>query len=361
MKGADRQPPRPKWTTSCFYSRAPSLPGLALLVVSILSLQFLLSGSAVASEDVRSLFEQAGQLKEAGACEEAEPLYASVAEDPGAEELKYPALYNRAVCLEMLRRYDEAMADYSVIVDSRADRPLVRDALFRIGMIESLQADYTGARLRFRGLLRGSSGPAERARIRIQLGDLEMQSGHPHRAAFQLRRAQRLLAAGSGPTEPWFAAQQQVVLGDLFSHAASRIMLKPRSPRCLVRLLERRGALLERAQRHYVAAIELHQPTWMQGATLRLGRSLLAMSREMASLEQRLADDPQTPTRVDSNHLAAWLGKQRPAMARKAHESFRLCLDVSTETGAVTRFGPACAAALDHFPMHLLPGPDAAP
>jgi len=307
-------------------------------------------------------FEEAVSLKDAGACEQAAPLFASIGEDPevGAKR-RNSARYNQAVCLELLGLFDQATAVYAAILDPNSDRSLRRDALFRIGMIESLRDDSTGAQLRFRSLLTGAEDRNERARLHIQLGSLHLEAGHRRRAARHLRRAQRQLDAASSPAEPWFAAQRQVALGDLFVEAASRLRVDTGRPRRIVRQLAKRGKLLERAQQHYAAAIREHQPTWMQAATLHLGRALLSMSIEMDSGAQRLSVTLPLRRSSDFRHLASWLGKESPSMARKAHESFQLCVDVTTETGTTTRFGPQCREQLDGFPMDLLVGPDAAP
>jgi tetratricopeptide (TPR) repeat protein len=307
-------------------------------------------------------FEEAGALKDAGACDEAAALYASIAEDPATDSsLRNSARYNQAVCLELLGLFDQATAMYATIIDSSSDRSLGRDALFRIGMVEALRGDSSGARLRFRALLRGPRDRADRARLHIQLGTLDLEAGRPRRAARHLLRAQRLLAAAASAPESWFAAQHQVALGDLYVEAASRLKVDYGRPQRIVKRLAKRGKLLERAQQHYAAAIREHQPTWMQAATLHLGRALLAMSTEMDTGAQRLRAAAPARRSSDFDHLARWLSREGPSMARKAHESFRLCVDVTTETGSITRFGPQCRKQLEHFPMDLLVGPDAAP
>jgi len=361
MKGADRQTPRPKWTASCFQAFRGS-PSFCLGLLPAVPVIAVLIAPASLSAGTAEDFAAAGQLKEAGACAEALPLYSAITEDKTASaSLRASARYNQAVCLELLGRYPEAITQYSAIADMSGNRVLQRDALFRVAVLDSLNGRYPRARRRFCKLLRRSRDPGDRARLYVQLGALEIETGHRHRAAFQLKRAQRQVTREPDSLEPWFLAQLQVAMGDLFVAEAARLSIGARPPRRVVRRLMRRGALLQRAQQHYVAAIELHQPTWMQAATLKLGRALLAMALEMNTLEQRLADDPGTTKDRDSNHLAAWIGNARPPMSRKAHESFQLCLDVAAESGENTRFGPNCRAALQNFPTELLIGPDTAP
>jgi hypothetical protein len=160
---------------------------------------------------------------------------------------------------------------------------------------------------------------------------------------------------------PWYPAQHQLLLGDLFVLEASRIVLRARRPPKVVKQLARRGLLLERAQDHFIAATSSEQPRWMQAATLHLGSALLAMANQMKTLEQLLDDRQILGSRSDLDHLQHWLSTHRPAMARKAFESLQLCLNVVTESGVQTLFSSSCREETDEFPMDLLIGPNAPP
>jgi len=361
MKGADRQPPRPTRTASCStagltFAGADCLLGILLIVTQ------LLVATSSRADDANLLFEQAGLLKDANQCEQALELYQELLSSPSIlESLREPAMYNQAACYEFIGRSELASGLFATLADTTEDKHLRRDSVFRIASIDQQRGRWSSASQKLRRLLHSSTTDNDRLRIHVQLAAVSISLQHRLRAAHHLRRATRLLTSTNMPIDTWYRAQYQLLLGDLFVLEASRVALRARQPRTIVKRLARRGVLLERAQGHFVTAISSKKPHWMQAATLHLGVALLTMANEMKALEELLETHQLPGPRADLNHLQQWLSTRRPAMAHKAFESLQLCLDVLTETGAKTTFSRSCRENIDEFPMGLLIGPNAPP
>ncbi len=361
MKGADRQPPRPRRTASCSTARLPFDGADGLLFALLISAQLLLASSARAA-DAYLLFEQAGQLKDANQCKQALELYQELLSSPAlTKSLREPATYNQAACNELIGRFAAAYALFTALADTTEDKHLWRDAVFRIASIDQQRGDWPAAHRKLRRLLHSSSSDDDRVRIHVQLAAVSINLQRRQRAARHLKRAARLLGSLSKPIDPWYRAQHQLLLGDLFVLEASRVPISTRRPRKAVKQLAQRGVLLERAQDHFVTAISSEEPRWMQAATLHLGIALLSMAVEMKKLEELLDTHQLRGSRSDLDHLQRWLATRRPAMARKAFESLQLCLDVLTEAGVQTTFSSSCRDDIDEFPMDLLIGPNPPP
>jgi tetratricopeptide (TPR) repeat protein len=358
MKGADRQPPRPRWTAS--YIAARRAETVALACSLFLLIQFLVPSSALA--DARLLFEQAGQLKDADQCEQAIQLYEELlAISELSPELEGPSLYNSGSCYEMLGQLGKAKQLFLELTGSNGRQDLRRDALFRIAILEGQLGNQRASARRLRRLLRGRKTADDRARIHIELAGTEILLRHRRRAACHLRRAGTLLTALKEPLSPWYLARHQLLLGDLFVLESSLISLNVVSPKRVVKRLAGRGVLLQRAQQHFVAAIAKQKPLWMQAATLHLAEAFLELAREMTTIERALDTSQFRGSSKDQQHLRQWLSTRRPAMARKAFESLQLCLDVKTETGLQSAYSSACRENIDGFAMELLTGPDPTP
>ena len=361
MKGADRQPPRPTRTASCSRTRPCSPAASGLLLTLLVFSQLPLPPSAQAA-DANLLFEQANQLKDANQCAQALELYKEFLSSPKIDEsLQEAAMYNQATCFELVGQPAAAAELFTAIAGSTEDTLLQRDSLFRIASLELQQGNSSAAGQLLRRLLRTSSSNDDRVRIHILLASVSINAQRRYRAARHLRRATRLLNSLSVALDSWYTAQHQLLLGDLFVLEASRITLPAKRPQKVVKQLARRGALLERAQSHFVAAISSQIPRWMQASTLHLGIALIATSKEMKTLEGLLDAGQIRGSPANLHHLQSWLSTRRPSMARKAFESLQLCLDVVTESGVQTGFSSSCKENLDEFPMDLLVGPNPPP
>ena len=358
MKGADRQPPRPRWTASYTLAR---LNKTAALMCSLFFLLALVIPSSVLA-DSRVLFEQAGQLKDAEQCEQAIQIYKELLAMPElSASLREPSLYNCGSCYEILGNLGKAKQFFLQLAGSNGSQGLSRDALFRIAILEGRQGNHIGSDRRLRCLLRGRSTADDRVRIHIELADIKILRHQRRKAAHHLRRAGTLLSTLKEPLAPWYVARQQLLLGDLFALESSLISLNVVNPKRVVKRLRRRGALLDRAQQHFVAAISTQSPRWMQAATLHLAEAFLQLTREMKSIEAALEADQLSGSPQDREHLRYWLSTRRPAMARKAFESLQLCVDVKTETGIASSYSKDCKANIDDFDIELLTGPDPTP
>ncbi len=357
MKGADRQPPRPTRTASCSGPRVPARTSRTRLS-ALLTTALLFCASSVLA-DTQLLFDQAGQLKDSGQCESAIELYAELLASPTLSELlRAPALYNQATCFELVGRINEAMLAFVALADSTKSSVLRRDALFRMASLDIDRNRLRSAVRRLRRVLSKSTSPDDKIRTHILLAEVALRRQNRRCAAHHLRRTKQLLAGLKEPLDPWYIARQQLLLGDLFLLEASRISLRSLQPRRIVALLEERGLLLERAQQHFIASLAAQQPRWMQVATYHLGKALLSMAEEMTVAESLLDSSAARGSRDDREHLRSWLSNRRPAMARKAFESFQLCLDVQTESGLTTASSRACREHIEGFAMKLLSRPE---
>ena len=351
MKGADRQPPRPRWAASCTRSCLQPTFALVLLVCA------QLTSLPVCRADVEQLFSQASELQDANLCSEALPLYSELLGQPDlSATLRANVLYNEAVCLELNDQPQRALQNYQQVRQQAAQPELRRDAMFRLAAL-SLKFNPRGPERRIlRGLLLKRTSLEDRARIHIELASVDLQLNREQRAAHHLRRASSIARNLSPPLAPWYQARAQLLIGDLFSRSASRSALTSRRPRVLVRRLHHRAKLLERAQLHYVAAIEQKLPHWAQAGTLHLAQAILELAQAMQALERRISDGQLRGRVKERQLLKAWLAARRPGTARKAFESLQLCLDLRQETGHKSNYSSSCRELLERFPMELLNG-----
>ncbi len=291
-------------------------------------------------------------LKQVDACEAALERYdTALAEARPGDGVWEAAAYNRGVCLEVLERLVPAIAMYSEIVRRSPSQPAVSDALFRRGMTRMLAEQPKRARRDFERARRQVNDDGSRRRIDVQIGSLDADAGRRLAAVVRLGDVVLALrhAVEEAPAERWYLAQALVVLGDLHRDEAT----KPLPRGSLARVAEAvggRATALGVAQSFYVEAAQQRQPTWTAAATLSLGHGYLAVASQLLEVRQ----NPGRLSPIERAGLTAWIDERSPDLHRKARDSYRLCVDVFTETALDDRSTRACRTALEAFPEDRL-------
>lgn len=296
-------------------------------------------GVAAHADPARELSE-GNALKQVDACEEALVHYdAALATAAPGDGIWEAATYNRAVCLELLDRLDEAIAGYSDVVRRSPSTPAVNDALFRRGLTHTLADDPRRARADFTRSRRRVKDEAARRRIDVQLGTLYAVEGRTLCAVQKLGPVVVGLREEvvDAPGERYYLAQSLVGLGDL--HRRDALAPVPRrSFKRLIQELGGRAEALATAQAFYVEAAQQQQPTWTAAATLHLGDAYIGLVERL----EEVASNPGRLRDFERLALSAWIDGRLPDLRQKARDAYRLCADVFTETGLDDRSTRAC-------------------
>jgi len=339
-----------------FPVHAPHHADVSILAFFCLALLF--PAQTLGASTVQRDFDEANTLKDGDACNEAIARYSEVlaAAEP-TSRIHALALYNQAVCFETTGDLAQAKFSYDLLL-TREDpeaSALHSDVRFRRGLVLIAGGQLRAARKDLVTVRRQTSDAMARARVDVQIAWIDVGSGHLARASQRLKRAVELLnqAGNQDAPDAYFLAQALCALGDVFVAEASRVPIHRKNPGRTVDALEKRAALIARAQAYYVAAIDQHVPTWAAAATLHLGRGFQSAADELWKLSN--AQAPSTHKRA-AQHLAMqhWIRKRIPMLLRKSFEAYSVCQSLGYETGDISRFTRACSEALESFPTERL-------
>ena len=311
---------------------------------------------AFASEQaLQAILDEANDLKDGDACDGAVPLYDEVISRADADApIRGYALYNRAVCEELLDSPDAARRTYGEVLAGPRTWEVRRDALFRRGLLEVLrEGDLRGA-LRDLRLARKGATPLDAAIVDLQVARASFLLRRPQKAARLVARAAAVIESARdedadrrGTPLDWYVGEAAALRGDLWLRAGAAVPLTVRGAGRVTKRIEKRAAFLESAQSFYVLAIEAGRAPWSQHALLQMGRGYATVAAELQALRASIERGEGTLTTTERAALAAWLEPRIAGQLRKATESWLLCARVETEIGGAPLIGSSCRAEID--------------
>ena len=239
----------------------------------------------------RVLFEWGRKAREREGCPAAESAWLHVVDDFPDSEWAPPALYSVAVCLEGAQAWEEALSRYEQLRERYPDDPMVKDALFRSGLVLEELGRYKEAKKIYQGMLRTLElrlTPSDKVAVAVQR-DIELI--HLGRARKGVKRLldhieayEALDRESQDPLRFWIA-KCHVELGRVLSDHARTVpaylhgwgKVRAAMPwnddaEILRGQLDARARDLLAAQGRYQQAIELRQPEWTLAAIYEMGR-----------------------------------------------------------------------------------------
>ena len=225
--------------------------------------------------DATELFSRGGKLLRTGRCDEAVGNYSRLVDEFPDSDLVPLALYNSGLCYDELGRFLEAAAAYSRLIERHPQSPDVTDALFRLASsYENIEAwDDTIAvfdrLLEERKDLRG----VERIEALARKGSAMMQVGRGSDARWVLEEAVRIYRAGRGvsPSDSiYHYSMAQFKLAQIV-HDEMRAVSLPSDEALIEEMLEKKAQLLLDAQRLYTRVIRIGNAKWAAAAAYRIG------------------------------------------------------------------------------------------
>jgi tetratricopeptide (TPR) repeat protein len=170
----------------------------------------------------------------------------------------------------------DALERYQAVLDRHGRSPQAHDAAFGVAEARYHAGDRPGARAALDAILaRSGVAPADRVRALAERGVVELDEGKLELAQRTLRDAVATADAASASErlEPYYPAQAETTLGDVFRASFTAVPLDPSrdGEDALRAALERKSDLLLSAQEHYLRAVRLGDRTWAVAAGARIG------------------------------------------------------------------------------------------
>ncbi len=230
-------------------------------------------------DDSPALLYQLGLAYElAGDFETALGVYQLLAQEDEQERYVLDVGFRRAMCLESLGRWDEAL---------RAYRRLPQTAGF---------------------------DRHDRLTLDLALGMAELRAGRARQGQQLLERS---LAATSSTNEvPWMRAKAWYTLADVELDRAGELGLVG-SQRKQVRVLEQRAAAIALAEQYLVQVVTLEEPEWILAGLLSLGDAYADLRRDMLAVPA-----PGDLSEEEAAHYRAVLDQRTQVLLRKAYEAY---------------------------------------
>ncbi len=225
--------------------------------------------------DATELFSRGGELLRTGRCDEAVTNYTRLVDEFPDSDLVPLALYNSGLCHDELGRSLEAAAAYSRLIERHPQSQDVKDALFRLaGSYENIEAwDETIAVFdRLLGEQKDLKG-VEIIEALARKGAAMMQVGRENDARWVLEEAVRMYRAGRGvsPSDSiYHYSMAQFKLAQIV-HDEMRSVDLPSNEASIEEMLEKKAQLLLDSQRLYTRVIRIGHAHWAAAAAYRIG------------------------------------------------------------------------------------------
>lgn len=225
--------------------------------------------------DATELFSRGGEQLRTGRCDEAVENYTRLIDEFPDSDLVPLALYNSGLCYDELGRSLEAAAAYSSLIEKYSQSQDVKDALFRLaGSYENIEAwDYTitvfDRLLEEQKDLKG----VERVEALARKGAAMMEVGRENDARWVLEEAVGIFRAGRGvsPSDSiYHYSMAQFKLAQIV-HDEMRSVDLPSDEALIEEMLEKKAQLLLDAQRLYTKVIRIGHAHWAAAAAYRIG------------------------------------------------------------------------------------------
>jgi tetratricopeptide (TPR) repeat protein len=229
--------------------------------------------------------------------------------------------------------WGDALERYQAVLDRHAGAPQAHDAAFGVAEARYHVGDRPGARAALDAILaRSGVAPADRVRALAERGVVELDEGRRDVAERTLRDAVATADAASATEriEPYYPAQAEYYLGDVFRAAFASVPVDPSrdGEDALRAALERKSELLLSAQDHYLKAVRLGDRTWAVAAGARIGDLY-------DTLRTQLLDAP-LPAGLAPAHADAYRAELRAqvrVLATKALTAYEETISIASRAG----------------------------
>jgi tetratricopeptide (TPR) repeat protein len=237
--------------------------------------------------DAAGLFNRAAILLRKGRCEKASDLYRKIAKEFSESKLAPPSLYNSGLCNEQLNRYEQALGEYTHLINNYPDSPDVTDAMFRlVGTYERLEARDEA--LRVLDLLlheRDDLEGIEMVEALVRKGSNMIEIQRDDEARLVLEEATMLFRTGRGippSTSTFYYAMAQFKISEI-AHGKMKEAKLPADETQLQLALEDKCQLLLDAQYEYTKTIKIAHPHWAAAAAYRIGNLYHTLWNDMVT------------------------------------------------------------------------------
>lgn len=248
-----------------------------------------------------ALYEWGARAKRTLGCTAAESAWVRLVEDAPDSEWAPPAQYHLAVCQEEDQDWEAALAGYDHLLATWPRDPMVKDALFRKGLVLEELGRYREAKDLYRGMLRNLElrlTAADKDACAIQR-DIELLYMGKERRAMKrlLAQIEAFEALDRDAQEPrlYWIAKAELVLGRRLSDEARSVpmylsggqRLRAAIPggksdtEMLAALLDERGSYLLAARGRYQRVIDHDVHEWNLAAIYQLGRDYEDLYRDL--------------------------------------------------------------------------------
>lgn len=229
-----------------------------------------------ATLNAEDVFRHAYKAYSARRYEEAVKHYQTIVTYFPDSRFVLPSLYNGGLASEKLERWDEASANYRLIIQKYPKQPDAKDAYFRMARMNlKLDRPKETVELMTEVMLRPDLNHFDRveAHVRRATALLELGQAEDARQGFQsaISLNRRAPAEDRLADNAEFMVQAQFGIGSAFHHQVLAIPLVL-PPERMRQDLNRQGELFLRAQASYIRAIRAHHPRWSVAAGFMVGR-----------------------------------------------------------------------------------------
>jgi cellulose synthase operon protein C len=182
------------------------------------------------------------------------------------------ALFNAGVLRQALGQPDRAIAHYERYAQRYRRRDDAEEVAFRVGVVHQEAGDDGRAFQAFQTYIQRYSSGAHLIEAHVRAARAALRLGRPERAENQLRAALTAYERRRGDRDRYRAqaAEARYLQGELLYREYAAISLDV-EPARLRRTLDRKTALLERAQGIYLDVVDYGDPSWATAALYRIG------------------------------------------------------------------------------------------
>ena len=308
---------------------------------------------ALADQDQATLFDGGSRAFAAGKYEDAARHFDRLVEMFPASAQRLPALYNSALSVERLSRWEEALTRFNAYLTLK-DEP---DAQFHAALAEYKlgKLDLAAARLARLAERPGLPKP-RKVEALVQEGVCKVEGAGRAEGEKLLRAA---LELGDDDTDPAVAAQAEFWLGEIYRSYFLEASLDPQSmdQGKLAGAIEVKAQFLLSAQGHYLRAIRRGDGEWATAAGFRIGDLYEQFHDQLVN-----APLPRGLTMEEGAIYREELHKKVRVLVGKAIRIYEQTLSTAQRVGARSSYLTRTEEALERLRKFLLgPQPEPGP
>lgn len=269
--------------------------------------------------------------------------YELTAKNYPRSEVGPDALFNAGVLRQALGQPERAIDHYQRYAKRYRRRDDAQEVAFRIGAVYEQAKKYGRAYKAYQAYSDRYGQGDHRVEALTRAGRTAMLLGRTRRAKAPLAEALRIFGRLSGDAKEqaaMWAAEARYLQGELIYREYERIELDVK-PRRLKRSLDKKTALLEKAQGVYLDVVDFGDPRWATAALYRMG----SVFEEFAAALRR-APTPAGLSKADAKAYRQQLDMYVIGVEEKAIELYTTGYDKALELGVLNDFTHKLRTAL---------------